>query len=68
MHNITNNSILNSGSNPILTNLVGVNQRNIHTKFEANTCFGFREGTNGKLQIVIHTGSEYMLRNYPEAH
>ena len=28
----------NSGSTPILTNLVGVHPRNIHTKFEANPC------------------------------
>ena len=28
----------NRGSTPILTNLVGVHPRNIHTKFEANPC------------------------------
>ena len=27
----------------ILTNLVGVHPRNIHTKFEANPCRGLRE-------------------------
>ena len=27
----------------ILTNLVGVHPRNIHTKFEANPCSGLRE-------------------------
>ena len=32
----------NRGSTPILTNLVGVHPRNIHTKFEANPCSGFR--------------------------
>ena len=32
----------NSGSTPILTNLVGVHPRNIHTKFEANPCSGLR--------------------------
>ena len=32
----------NRGSTPILTNLVGVRQRNIHTKFEANPCSGLR--------------------------
>ena len=32
----------NRGSTPILTNLVGVHLRNIHTKFEANQC-GSRE-------------------------
>ena len=31
------------GSTPILTNLVGVHPRNIHTKFEANLCSGSRE-------------------------
>ena len=33
----------NRGSTPILTNLVGVHPRNIHTKFEANRCSGLRE-------------------------
>ena len=33
----------NSGSTPILTNLVGVHPRTIHTKFEANPCSGLRE-------------------------
>ena len=33
----------NRGSTPILTNFVGVHPRNIHTKFEANPCSGFRE-------------------------
>ena len=33
----------NRGSTPILTNLVGVHQRNIHTKFEVNPCSGLRE-------------------------
>ena len=32
----------NRGSTPILTNLVGVHPRNIHTKFEANPCSGSR--------------------------
>ena len=32
----------NMGSTPILTNLVGVHPRNIHTKFEANPCSGLR--------------------------
>ena len=30
------------GSTPILTNIVGVHPRNIHTKFEANLCSGLR--------------------------
>ena len=33
----------NRGSALILTNLVGVHPRNIHTKFEANPCSGLRE-------------------------
>ena len=33
----------NRGSTPILTNLIGVHPRNIHTKFEANPCSGLRE-------------------------
>ena len=33
----------NRGSTPILTNLVGVDLRNIHTKFEANPCSSSRE-------------------------
>ena len=32
----------NRGSTPILTNLVGVHPRHIHTKFEANPCSGLR--------------------------
>ena len=33
----------NRGSTTILTNLVGVHPRNIHTKFKANLCSGLRE-------------------------
>ena len=33
----------NRGSTPILRNFVGVQPRNIHTKFEANPCSGLRE-------------------------
>ena len=36
----------NRGSTPILTNLVGVHLRNIHTKFGANPCSGLREVEN----------------------
>ena len=36
----------NRGSTPILTNLVGVYLRNIHTKFEANPCSSLREVEN----------------------
>ena len=41
----------NRGSTPILTNLVGVHPRNIHTKFEANLCSGLR-GEVEKLKNV----------------
>ena len=40
----------NRGSTPILTNLVGVHPRNIHTKFEANPCSGLREEVE-KLKV-----------------
>ena len=39
----------NRGSTPILTNLVGVQLRNIHTKFEANPCGGSREEVNNEI-------------------
>ena len=42
LHKITHYSINNRGSTPILTNLVGVHPRNIHTKFDANPCSGSR--------------------------
>ena len=38
----------NRGS-PILTNLVGVYLRNIHTKFEANPCKDSREEVNNEI-------------------
>ena len=37
------NSMKNKGNTPILTNIVGVYPRNIHTKCEANPCSGLRE-------------------------
>ena len=37
------NSMKNRGSTPILTNIVGVNPRNINTKFEANLPSGWKE-------------------------
>ena len=43
----------NRGSTPILTNLVGVHLRNIHTKFEANPCRGSREVNNEILHSDI---------------
>ena len=33
----------NRGSTPILTTIVGIHPRNIHTKFEGNPCSGLRE-------------------------
>ena len=39
----------NRGSTLILTNLVGVHLRNIHTKFEANPCSGSREEVNNGI-------------------
>ena len=39
----------NRGSTLILTNLVGVHLRNIHTKFEANPCGGSREEVNNEI-------------------
>ena len=40
----------NTGSTPILTNLVGDYQKNIHTKFEANPCSGLR----GEVKNVLN--------------
>ena len=44
----------NRGSTPILTNLVGVHQRNINTKFEANPCSDLREEVE-KLKMFTPT-------------
>ena len=46
MHKITHNPMNNRGSAPILSNLVEVFARNIHTKFEANPLCGLREIEN----------------------
>ena len=43
LHKITHNSMKNRGSTLILTNLVGVHPRNIHTIIEVNPCSGLRE-------------------------
>ena len=40
----------NRGSTLILTNLVGVHQKNIHTKLEANLCSGSREEVKKSLR------------------
>ena len=46
----------NRGSTPILTNLVGVHPRNIHTKFEANPC-GSREEVKHGNYIVTYSNT-----------
>ena len=43
----------NRDSTPILTNLVGVNPRNIHTKSEANPCSGLREEVEQVPEIFV---------------
>ena len=48
LHKITHNFMKNRGSTSILTNLVGVHPRNIHTKFEANPCSGSRKEVNNE--------------------
>ena len=48
----------NTGSHPILTNLVGVYPRNIHTKFEANPCSGSSEEVkHGILHSDIYSNT-----------
>ena len=42
---------MKKGVAPDLKNLLGVHPGNIHTKFEANLCFGFKEVKNG----IVHT-------------
>ena len=39
----------NRSSTSILTDLVGVHLRNIHTKFETNPCRGSREEVNNEI-------------------
>ena len=62
-HKIVHNSIKNRGSTPILTNLVVAHPRNIHTKFETNSCSGLRKevqkskkGHDKKKTITMDTG------------
>ena len=43
------------GSTLILTNLVGVHPRNIHTKCEANPCSGFREEVKKLKNFMMTT-------------
>ena len=49
----------NRGSTPILTNLVGVHLRNIHTKFEANPCSGSRKEVNNE---ILHSRGKKILK------
>ena len=51
----------NMGSTPILTNLVGVHPRNIHTKFEANPCSGSREETRGPVGLYRSPGVQNFI-------
>ena len=60
LHKIAHNSTTNKGSTPILTNLVGVQQRNIHKKFEANLCCGFRE-VEKNLKVYAATDHGHRL-------
>ena len=50
LHKMTHNSMTNMGSTPILTNLVRIHPRNIHTKFKANPCSGLKE-QNKKVKV-----------------
>ena len=51
----------NTGSTPILTNLVGVHPRNIHTKFEANPCSGLREVEKQKVHADDNDNNGHSL-------
>ena len=55
----------NRGSIPILTNLVGVHPRNIHTKFEANPCSGLR-GEVEKLKSSRRRQQRQRRRTQPD--
>ena len=47
----------NRGSTTILTNLVGLHSRNIHTKFEANPCSGLREEVEKLKKFILNDGN-----------
>ena len=49
----------NRGSTPILTNVVGVYLKNIHTKFEANPCSGLREEVEKLKKLTPTTTTTY---------
>ena len=51
----------NRGSTPILTNLVGVHYRNIHTKFEANPCSGLREEVEKIIKVHANDDDGHSL-------
>ena len=51
----------NRGSTPILTYLVGVHPRNIHTKFEANPCSGLREVEKLNKSAKWHCGRHTLI-------
>ena len=50
----------NRGTTPILTNLVGVHLRDIHTKFEANPCTGSIEKVNNG---ILHSDVYFYIVN-----
>ena len=52
----------NRGNTPILTNLVGVHPRNIHTKFEANPCSGLR----GEVEKLKGSHRQRQRRTQPD--
>ena len=52
----------NRGSTPILTNLIGVHPRNIHTKFEANPCNGLR----GEVEKLNSSRRQRRRRTQPD--
>ena len=59
----------NRGSTPIVTNLIWVHQRNIHTKFEAYPSSGSREvekphADDGHRMIASHTHSLSVTKNH----
>ena len=59
----------NRGSTPILTNLVGVQLRNIHNLGQISAAVQEEESKMG-YYILIYSNTLYIykLRNYPEAH
>ena len=51
----------NRGSTTILTNLVEVHPRNIHTKFEANPCSGLREEVEKLKNKLIQPNTQTVV-------